>query len=265
MELWLGFIITGLFAGFISGLLGIGGGVVIVPALAFIFARHAVPASSVMHAATATSLAIMVFTTTASAISHHRHEPIRWPLYWKFFPGLVLGACTGVVVAHFLHPDVLRITFAIFLFFVSAKLFLHLSAKPDVTLPGTVDANSVSFAIGSIASMLGIGGSVFMTPYLLHHHISVRRAVGVAVVASFTIALIGASVSIFTGSTVPDLPGASSGYIVWTAVLGVALPSLVTVPLGAWVSHHTDIKLLQHLFAVLLLAISAHLIWMVWL
>lgn len=264
MEIWLGFVITGVFAGFISGLLGIGGGVIIVPALAYLFVNQQIPHEFIMHAATASSLAIMVLTTLIAALSHHRHEPIRWPLYWRFFPGLIVGACSGVIIAHFLHSNVLRIIFAVFLLLVAAKLFLRHKARPDVQLPGRLGLTLSAYGIGTAASLLGIGGSIFMTPYLLHHHISVRQTVVIAVTSSFTIALIGATVSVITGLSVVGMPAWSSGYIFWPAVIGVTLPSVISVPFGAWAAHQVNTDFLQYIFASLLLLISVHLILSVW-
>lgn len=264
MEMWLVFIVIGLIAGFTSGLIGIGGGVIVVPALAYIFARQPIPHEFVMHAATASSLTIMVLTTLVAAISHHRHEPIRWSLYWHLFPGLVVGACSGVVVAHFLDSNVLRIIFAVFLLLVAIKIFFFHTAKPDGRLPGRVGLSFAAYGIGTAASLLGIGGSIFMTPYLLHHHITVRQTVVVAVTSSFTIALIGAIVSIITGFSVVGMPAWSSGYIFWPAVIGITLPSVASVSFGAWVSHKMNTDLLQYIFATLLVLISCHLILSVW-
>ena len=148
----------GAVAGLLAGLFGLGGGIVIVPALFFLYLRQGFPAELCMHLAVGSSLATVVFTSITSAMAHHRHGAVRWPVVRRLSPGIVAGAALGAVLAEYAPGRFLRIFFGLFELLVAAQLAL--APRPDAhrDLPGTGGMWLVGTGIGALSTLLGIGG-----------------------------------------------------------------------------------------------------------
>lgn len=254
MDIFILYIVTGAFTGLLSGLLGVGGGIVVVPALAFIFLnREIVPADFVMHMAIGTSLAIMVLTTYASVRAYQRFGWVLWSLYQKMALGIIIGSICGVILADFLDSELLFIIFGVFLIFVALMMFFLYEPHPHASLPKPALLTMASTGIGALASLLGVGGGVLTTPFLTRCNIAMRNATAMSAVCGFTVALIGSATNIITGWNATNLPALSTGYIFWPAVFFVAFVSVLTVPLGAKLAYHLPVKLLKRTFACFLL------------
>ncbi|MBS0358393.1 MAG: sulfite exporter TauE/SafE family protein [Proteobacteria bacterium] len=261
MTIMLLYIATGIFGGFLAGLLGLGGGVVVVIALDWIFTQTGMPANHIMHMAVATSLAVMILTTQSSVRHHQKAGNINWELYRQLIPGIVIGTIVGVIVASFLDNSVMRTFFGICIFLIALKMLFIVKVPPSRQLPGRVGIYSVSSLIGAQSGFLGLGGGIILIPFLAHCNVPLRQTIGMSAICSLTVALIATMSSISVSWNVSDLPAWSTGFIYWPAVAAIALPSVLLVPFGAWCSNRLPVNLLQRVFAVFLLCSGIHMLW----
>ena len=153
------YLLLGAFAGTIAGLLGVGGGLIIVPVLVFVFTRQHVDPAVIVHLAVGTSLATIVFTSISSVRAHHQRGAVHWDVFWKLAPGIVLGALLGSLIAEWMPAHVLRRFFAIFEWLVAAQMLFGFRPKPGRSLPRPAGLFGVGGLIGGISSIVGIGGA----------------------------------------------------------------------------------------------------------
>lgn len=252
-------VVTGLF----SGLLGIGGGIIVVPTLAYMFYRDHMSTTFIMHVAVGTSLAIMMLTTLRSLWSHLAH-PGRdefLGIAKLLMPTIIVGVVIGGVLADFLHPTLLKMTFGVVVFLIALRLFFS-NDKSIVTkqLPATRWMRIAGLIMGMVSGLLGIGGGTTVIPYLLHYQTAMRIAVRVSIVLGFTIATIGATTYYVSGIQVA-VPPHCWGYIYWPAWLGVSIGSVLFAPIGAELSYHLPSRILKRMFALLMLGIGIHMLY----
>jgi uncharacterized membrane protein YfcA len=253
-------LLVGAVAGTLAGLLGIGGGLIIVPALAFTLGASRFPPDAVMHVAVATSLATIVFTSISSAAAHHRRGAVQWRKAGYLTPGIVVGAVIGAAVAARLPTDTLRIVFGIFECLVAVHLLRGLA-------PGTGSAAvrpavfvGAGGVIGGLSTILGIGGGVLTVPFLTWAGLEMRTAVATSSVCGVPIALAGTGAMIVAGLGAEGLPVGATGYVYWPAALAIALTSVVLAPFGAHLAHTLPVGLLRRMFAGLLLLIGIRML-----
>ena len=248
--------LTGAFAGFAAGLLGIGGGLIIVPVLFFVFAGNGYESQHLMQMALTTSLATIVTTSISSTWAHHRRKAVLWPLVFLLSPGIILGAALGGVFASSINSDSLRLFFAVFEFTVATNMLLNLQpAKQDKGLQKTA-AISGGLSIGFISTIVGIGGGTMTVPFLHWFNISMRNAVATSAACGFPIALIGTLSFIFTSYDLSFSSTHSLGYLQYDAFLFVAVSSFLVAPLGAKVAHSVSEKTLRLSFAFILFTLG---------
>lgn len=258
------YFILGAATGLLSGLLGIGGGIVVVPALVFIFHHEHVPNAVVMQLAVGTSLAIMVATTLRSLISHTSHSH-HHDLFLKMakimLPGVFVGVIVGAIIADFVHSDVLRIIFGVLVLFVAVRLLFFSQTKGvDRNLPGPWWLRFSAVIMGALSGMLGIGGGTTVIPYMLHYQVKLRAALQIAISAGLVVACVGSIVYVFSGLNAQGLPPQTIGYIYWPACVGTALGSVLLAPFGTQLSYYLPASLLKKLFALLMVLIGFHMI-----
>lgn len=254
------FIITGAAAGCLAGMLGIGGGIIVVPSLAFLLAKLDMPPDIVMHVAASTSLAVMVFTTQASARHHWQRGNLDMSVYKRLALGMIIGTMTGVVLADFLHSAILRLIFGVFLILIAMRIFLLIKPHPERELPNRVGNFFITWIIGLNSGLLGVGGGPLTVPYLMRSNIAMRKAVGTSAMCSFTISVIGTVSAVITGLETPSFTGWSTGYIDWGVVGSIAIPSMLCAPLGVKLSERVPTNILKRLFAVVLLIVGLHML-----
>jgi len=256
------YILTGCVAGFMSGLIGIGGGLVIVPALDYIFLMHGMPHQSLMQMAAASSLATMIFTTSASVWSHHRDGSMDWGILKKMSLGIVIGTVIGALLADTLHSSVVRIIFGLLTFIISIQMLLQVSrTQSKHELPGPVVLNEVSTTIGSLSGLLGIGGSIFTIPFLTRFNVPMHTATAISVSGGFIVAVVGTVSFYLTGLNEAHLEGLTLGYIYLPAVIAISLPSMIFAVIGTKYSSRVPAKRLKQIFSVFLLFVSLHMLW----
>jgi uncharacterized membrane protein YfcA len=252
----------GAVAGLAAGLFGIGGGIVIVPFLAWLLPAQGFPEPLVMLAAVATSLSTVVGTSVSSVIAHHRRGAVWWPTVGALAPGIVAGSILGPMVAHHLPVPVFKCLFGAFLWWVAFRTLGH--AQRDA-VPGH-QPSSIAFAgfgtlIGLSSSVLGIGGGTLSVPYLLRSGYPMTRAIAVAGACGFPIAVVGTATYLILGWQHGAMPGPNWGYVYIPAFLGIVLASVPCAALGARLAHRLPTRLLKRAFALVLIGVGARLLW----
>lgn len=254
------YLAIGVVAGILAGLLGVGGGLVIVPALAIAFIGIGMPDSVLMHAAVGTSLATIVITSLASIRAHHKHQAVRWGDFARLTPGIALGAFIGAAIAGWLPGDMLRLLFGLFALSVAAQMGFGLKPAPHRQLPGLAGMSAAGSIIGAISAIVGIGGGSMSVPFLTWCNVPVRQAVATSAACGLPIAIAGALGFVVTGWNTSDLPPYSSGYIYWPAFLGIVTTSMLFAGVGAKLAHTLPTLILKRFFALFLFCIGVYLL-----
>lgn len=255
------YLVIGAFAGVMSGLFGVGGGVIVIPALSTIFLHEKMfPASSVMQMAVGTSLAIMIVTSLSSLYIHYRREAVRWNVFGIMLPFLALGAVIGAVIAHFVSSGMLQTLFGVFLFILGVRLILNSQNREQNRVVPVRIMRIASFLIGCLSSILGIGGGTIIVPFLLYCSLDMREATGTSIACGLVIGLVATICFMITGWLfnvhVPD----STGYIYWPGFIGVAVASTLFAPIGAMLAHKLPKEMLKRIFGVLLLLMAGDML-----
>ena len=253
----LSLLLLGIAAGILAGLLGIGGGIVIVPILVGIFQSNPeISEAHFMHIALGTSLATIITTSISSIYAHHQRGAVQWHIVRQLTPGLVVGVLLGAVIADVLSGNNLRIFFGLFIIIVSIQFGFDARIRPHRETPGKSGMSTVGLVIGILSALVGIGGGVLTTPFLSWCNTPIRHALATSAAAGFPIAMAGTIGFIVTGWQESDLPAWSSGYIYWPAFIAIAPMSLLFAPLGAKLAHVLPANLLRRFFAVYLVVVA---------
>ena len=254
------FILLGIFAGILAGLFGIGGGVLVVPGLLFLFKLLDFPDSVIMRFAIATSLGIMSCTALSSVWAHHRHKNIEWALFGHIIPGIIFGTIAGALLTQVMHSRWLELLFGLFLIAVSIKMFFGFHAEETHhKMPNEIILLIVGSLIGFKSGLLGIGGGSLSVPFLKYCGLSMRKAAGTSATFTLTVALTG-SITFLLSIHGHTVPGGTTGYLYWPAFLLVAPFTAFFAPVGAKLSTHLPDSFLRKLFSVLLFCVSAKLL-----
>lgn len=253
-------LVAGVVAGTVAGLFGVGGGLVVVPLLAFIFDARGIAPDAVMHLAIGTSLATIVVTSISSARAHHRRGAIVWQALRRMTPGVVIGALIGATIADTLRSETLRLGFAIFIFMVSAQMAWNRTPAPHRQLPGRIGLAAAGAAIGTISSLVGIGGGTMTVPFLAWCNIALPRAVGTSAAVGLPIAISGTAGFVIAGWNEPGLPAASLGYVYLPAFLAITVTSVVFAVVGARMAHRLPPLILRRGFAAFLALVGLRML-----
>ncbi|MAY70112.1 sulfite exporter TauE/SafE family protein [Halomonas litopenaei] len=251
---------VGGLAGLVAGLFGIGGGIIIVPALSLALAHQGVEAGLVMHLAIGTSLAIIVVTGASSAFSHWRKGAVSLDLLARMLPGLMCGAVLGGLVAEQLDAQQLERYFGVFMLLLALHMLLSRGVSEADSGAGRPAMFAAGTAIGTFSALFGVGGGVLSVPWLARNGAGVTHAVGTSAACGLPIAAAGAITFLFTGLGHAGLPSGSSGYLYWPAFFGVALFSVPAARLGAKLAHFLPPHRLRQLFAAVMLVVGLKLI-----
>ncbi len=261
IEALLYYLLLGAVAGTLAGMLGIGGGLIIVPALAFTFETQGFDEAIIMHLALGTSLATIVVTSLSSIRTHHHHAAVMWPIVARLSGGIVVGALCGALLADQLASTWLQKIFALFTLLVAVQMAFELRPVAARQFPGRVALAGAGAVIGTVSALVGIGGGTITTPFLLWCNTTARKAIATSAACGLPVAVAGAVGYWIAGSGVASLPPGSSGYLYWPALLGVVATSVVFSSLGAKLTHRLPVKVLKKGFVLLLLIIGIRLLW----
>ena len=257
-QLILELLVIGLCTGFLAGLLGIGGGMLMVPFLTFILTTKGFPAEYTVKMAVATSLATICLTSLSSVRAHHQRGAVLWPIVRVLAPGIVLGSIVGAQFAAALPGKLLGILFAIFVAFSATQMFIDRKPKPSRTLPGRVGTFSMGWVIGMLSALVGAGGAFVSVPFMTWCNVKIHDAVGTSSALGFPIALAGTLGYIWAGQNLPSMPPGSIGFLYLPGLVIISLASVCTAPLGARTAHRMDIRPLKKVFALILYVLAAY-------
>jgi uncharacterized membrane protein YfcA len=264
MEWWWAYLAIGAAVGFLAGLLGIGGGMIMVPMLVFVFTAKGFPAAHMMHLSLATSMATIVFTSLASVRAHDRHGAVDWAVARAMAPGIVAGALAATLIAGFVPTRPLAIFFTGFMFYAATQMFFEVKPKASRQLPGAAGLFGAGAAIGAFSGLLAAGGAFLSIPFLAWCNLPLKRAIGTAAANGFPIALAGTAGYVLNGMRVEGLPEGSLGYVYLPGVALIVAASMPLAPVGARLAHVLPVKPLRIVFALMLFAIALRMLADLW-
>ena len=248
----------GLLIGYFAGLLGIGGGMLIVPFLVFVLTAKGFPEAHIVKTAVATSLATICFTSLSSVRAHHKQGAVLWPVVLVLAPGIIVGAIIGARLAVALPAQAMTILFALFVSFSATQMLLNKKPKPSRVLPGSMGMFGMGNVIGALSSMVGAGGAFVSVPFMTWCNVRIHKAVATSAALGFPIALAGTVGYISAGWGLPQMPTGALGYLYWPGLVCISLGSMLTAPFGARAAHRMDIAPLKKVFAVFLYLIAIY-------
>jgi uncharacterized membrane protein YfcA len=263
------YLIAGAFAGILAGLFGIGGGMVIVPALIYIFKTQGVPEAALTHIGIGTSLATIIVTSISSLRAHDSKGAVNWSVWKRMAPGLVIGSLIGAGVAFVINGNSLQIIIGIGAFLVGLKmLFMKnktLEENDFSKLPSPIGQTGLGAFIGLVSAIFGIGGGTLTVPLLSNYGLKIQNAVGTSAACGLPIASVGAIGFLFFGQFIDasikeSLPNGVFGFVHIYAFICVSIASFFTASIGAKIAHKLPAVTLKKAFAVLLLIVGVKLV-----
>jgi uncharacterized membrane protein YfcA len=255
------FLVLGAVVGFMSGLLGIGGGFTIVPVLMEVFTREGFAIEHVLPMAIGTSAATIIFTTFASARAHHARGAVAWPVVRAMAPGLLIGSLIGPQIATAMPVWLLAGIFGAFTWITALRMLRARPPKATRELPGKGGLFGVGIGIGVVAGMVGTGGAFYAVPFMIRCNIKPHTAVATSAALGLPIALAASLGFIFAGLRKAGLPPYSIGYIYVPALVGIVACSMLVAPYGARVAHAWSGARLRITFAAMLFGLGGYMWW----
>lgn len=249
---YIAYVVLGVIAGILGGLLGIGGGVITVPCLLYIFHALGYPQPYVMHMAIATSLAAMIFTTCSATWAHNKRKAVLWNVLKKMIPGVVIGSIIGAVIAIWLSDIVLEIFFGVFLCLLSVRFYRQKGSSVEShKLPKTWILGSFSGCIGALSNLLGIGGGSLTVPMLTYFKVSDKNAIGTSAAMTLITSILGSISYLILGWG--DVPASNTiGLINVPSFLIIGVTTFICAPYGAKLTHEISPKKVRKIFAIVL-------------
>jgi uncharacterized membrane protein YfcA len=251
----------GAAVGFLAGLLGIGGGLSMIPLLTIVFSARAFPPGQVVHIAVATSTATMMFTAASSAHAHARRGGVLWGVVLAMAPGIVLGSLVGPQIAAALSGRVLAALLGVFTWTAATRMLVARGSRAGRTLPAKPALFGVAAGIGILSSIAGAGGAFITVPYLGYHNVKIHNAVATSAALGFPIAVAATIGYVIAGWREAGLPPWSLGFVYLPAMIVIMIASVSTAPIGAAMAHLWNAQRLRRAFAVLLYALGAYMFW----
>lgn len=254
------YLILGAFAGLIAGVFGLGGGIIIVPALIFTFTYLNFDPQVLTHLAVGTSLSTIIFTSISAIYVHYKRLAIDWGLALKLTIGMVIGGLLGAYVADFISGKTLQRIFAAYALFVAIQMWFSLTPKASYELPKKLGCTLLGTVIGFISGLFGIAGGSLVVPVLTFYKVNIIRAIATSSVTGFPIALSGTLGYLWMGMDANNLPEETFGYIYWPATLGIIMSSTYFAKLGAKITHGINPQLLKKAFSILMILVAIKLV-----
>lgn len=254
------YLCCGAVAGVLAGLLGVGGGIVIVPMLVSVFPSQGIPPEYVQQLALGTSLASIMITSISSARAHHKRGAVHWDIFRRITPGILIGTFCGGLVASHMPTLFLKIFFICFLAFVAVQMLSSYRPPASREMPGALGTAGAGGVIGIVSSFVGIGGGTLSVPFMSYCNVPLHHAVGTSAAIGFPIAVAGTLSYIIGGWSQPGLPEGCFGFVHVLALAGIAVASFCTAPLGARLSHALPTAKLKKAFAVFLIIVDIRMI-----
>ncbi|MCU0951371.1 MAG: sulfite exporter TauE/SafE family protein [Burkholderiaceae bacterium] len=257
-----GLLVLGSMTGFLAGLFGIGGGMLMVPFMTLLLTAQKLPLDHVVHMAIATSLATIMFTSISSVRAHNARGSVLWPAVKTLAPGILVGSLIGAQIASALPMSLLAVLFAAFVGFSATQMLLNRKPKPTRELPGAAGMFGMGNVIGLLSSLVGAGGGFVSVPFMAWCNVTMQRAVGTSAALGFPIAAAGTVGYVIAGWRELGPPTWQfAGYVYLPALVAISATSVMTAPLGARVAHAIDVARLKRWFAGLLYLLAGYMVW----
>lgn len=253
----------GACAGFTAGLFGVGGGLIIVPILYWVFTQQGYPPEYVMHMALGTSLATIIITSISSVSSHHKKGAVLWQVVKNLAPGLMIGSFVGAGIADLLPSHALQLLIGCFAIWVAYRMFMGAKdvIDPNRALPSKSHQLLAGGGIGIASAIFGIGGGSLTVPYLNKNGVVMQKAVATSAACGFPIAIAGAiGFMVFGAAQAEPIKGAI-GYVHIYAFIGISIMSFIVAKLGAKVAHQLSPAMLKKCFALLLTTVGLYFLY----
>jgi uncharacterized membrane protein YfcA len=259
--IWLvAYALAGALVGLLAGLLGIGGGMTLVPILSALFSAQALAPGYTVHLALGTAMASIVFTASASVRAHHRRGAVDWLLVRRLAPSMVAGSLLATLASGFIAQRTLALAFAAIVY--AGALQMLFGGRPQAArrLPGATALFAIGAAIGVVCGLVSAGGAFMTVPLMLYCGVPLLTAIGTAAAVGIPVAVVGTVGYIASGWHVVGLPQATLGFVLLPALAALVLASMVTAPIGARLAHALPVGTLKRIFAVLLFALATRMI-----
>ena len=255
-------LVLGAAVGFAAGLLGIGGGMLMVPFLTMLFTWQQMPLELVVHAAIATSMTSILFTSISSVWAHHRKGAVRWKIVAMMAPGIIIGGLiSGGAVFAALNTAWLSLAFALFVGYSAYKMLSSKKPAPSRQMPGVVGSSAAGAGIGFISGLVGAGGGFVSVPFMTWCNVALHNAVATSAALGFPIALANSVGYIFAGLNETGGQPGMLGFIYLPALACLVVVSVLTAPFGARVAHQLPVASLKKVFACLLFVLAAYMLY----
>jgi uncharacterized protein len=255
-------LLLGVGTGFLAGLLGIGGGMIMVPFLTYFITARGVSPDLAVKMAIATSMATIIFTSISSVRAHHKRGAVRWDIVKGLAPGIVIGGLLASLgVFALLKGQWLAIFFALFVGFSATQMFLDKKPSPSRQMPGTGGQLAAGGLIGFLSGLVGAGGGFISVPFMTWCNVAMHNAVATSAALGFPIAVFNALGYVFSGQSVQGLPPFSLGYIWLPALLLIATTSVLMAPVGAKMAHRLNVRQLKRVMACILYVLAAYMLY----
>jgi len=263
--LWLAaYAAVGALVGFLAGLLGIGGGMTLVPILAAIFTAQGLAPDHSVHLALGTGMASVMFTSSASVREHHRLGSVDWTIVRRLAPGMVAGALLSTLASGWVPQRSLALVFAAIVYGGTIQLLLGKKPHAARTLPGPAGTLAVGLAIGIICGLVSAGGAFLTVPFMLFCGVVMHTAIGTAAAVGIPVAVIGTVGFVISGWRVQSLPALSLGFVFLPALVALVVGSVLTAPIGARSAHRLPVATLKRVFAGLLIMLATKMVVSYW-
>lgn len=251
----------GAFIGFLAGLLGIGGGMTLVPVLAAMFTAQQFAPDHVVHLALGTGMASIMFTSTASVRAHHRLGGVDWALVRRVGPAMVVGTLISTALSAWIPQRALALAFSVIVYAGATQILLGRKPSAARTLPGTAALVAIGVVIGVICGLVSAGGAFLTVPFMLFCGVSITTAIGTGAALGVPVAVMGTLGYVFSGWSVAGLPPLALGFVYGPALLGIVAGSVLTAPIGARTAHRLPVNILRRVFACLLYVLATKMLW----
>lgn len=254
--------VLGLCTGFLAGLLGIGGGMVMVPFLTYLLGQRGIDGQLAIKMAIATSMATIIFTSISSVRAHHKKGAVRWDLVKGLAPGIVLGSLLGSLgIFAVVKGSSLAIFFGCFVGFSATQMFLDKKPAPTRQMPGFAGQLGAGGVIGLLSGLVGAGGGFVSVPFMTWCNVAIHNAVATSAALGFPIALANVAGYIVSGLSLSELPPYSFGYLWLPGLVVIACCSVLMAPVGAATAHKLPVKQLKRAFAGVLYVLAAYMLY----
>jgi uncharacterized membrane protein YfcA len=252
---WVYFILIGLLAGTLSGLLGIGGGIIIIPCLVMVFQQLDFPPLLIIHLAMATSLASIVFTSAATSFYQYQRKAIQWEIWKQLLPGLLVGVVLGVIASDAMHAQYLHQGFSILLLLIALKMGIGKIHGPFQSVSGKVYL-LCGVVVGALSGLFGLGGGVLLVPLLQYFSVPIKLATATSSACLWPTVVLGSILQVIVGWGEESLPIQTLGYVYWPAAVTIGIASMLSTKFSVGLAHALPKRWLERLFAIVLVVVA---------